>query len=507
MKKQAEVQTQGSARREESSNTYAALDLGSNSFHVLIASDLNGTIHVVDRHREMARLGEGLEKQRLLAPESIERGLEILARIGQRIRTVPHQNVRIVGTNALREARNSDEFIDRAETLLGHNIDVISGHEEGRLIYLAVAHGFESRANAKLVMDIGGGSTEFIVGNRFQADFTESLRIGCISMTERWFKHGRLTKKAMNQAIQDTQRELEVIESQYRAHGWDVCIGTSGSILAINRAIAQFTSEGITQATLAELTMQLLCFKHIENIDSNWCSTRRAQSLPGAVAILNGAFRTLGIKKLEVSNGALREGLLHELIGRAHHEDIREQSVTSLSDRFQIDEQHAQRIVDTALQLFDQIYPDLNAELEDERQLLRWSALIHELGMSVSHSAYHKHGAYLIENLNLPGFSISEQTQLAWLVRCHRRRIQVESHMPHQLSLHHLLALLRLAVTLRRNRSDGNLPRFKISKQAMTFTLEMDRAWLDAHQLTKLDLELEQQNLAEANIKLKIETV
>ena len=488
----------------DTANTYAALDLGSNSFHLIVARDNDGSIQVIDKHREMIRVAAGLESTGYLSAESIERALECLNRISQRLRNLPHRNVRVVGTNALRQARNRDEFINQAESILGHDVDVISGREEGRLIYAAVAHSIESRSDRRLVIDIGGGSTEFIAGHRFEPHLTESLHIGCISMTERWFKNGEITAKGMTQAIQDVRRELEVIEHNYRAHGWDLTVGTSGTMLAIQNAISQFTTEGITASTLKELTRRLVAFGHVDNIDPAWCASRRAQSLPGGIAILRGAFKSLKIKQFTVSNDAMREGLLHDLLGRAQNDDIRERTVRGLIPRFHIDQHHATLVANTALTLFDSIYPDPDGDLAEERLLLRWAAMLHEIGMNVSHIAYHKHGAYLLEHLDVPGFALTEQEQLGWLVRSHRRRIVAEDHMPHNKSLNHLCVLLRLAVTLRRNRADDRLPKFELRKHQDEYDFRIEKKWLDKHPLTQMDLAQESQYLEETGVKLNV---
>lgn len=489
------------------SDTFAALDLGSNSFHLLVARDQNGSIQVLDRHREMTRLAAGLESTGSLSQERIDLALASLRRISQRIRSLPQHNVRIVGTNALRQASNRDAFISQAEAILGHNIDVISGREEGRLIYAAVAQSIESRADLRLVIDIGGGSTELIAGHRFEPHLSESIQIGCISMTERWFKEGKLSTSRMTNAVQDMQLELEVVEHSFRTHGWELAVGSSGTMLAIQNAIAQFSSDGITKSTLKELSRRLVCFGHIDNIDPAWCSLRRAQSLPGGIAMLLGLFKTLKIDTLEVSSGALREGLLHELIGRAHDVDIRERSVRALVPRFHVDQQHATLVARTALSMFDQLDQKLTNVSEDERQLLRWAAMLHEIGMGISHSAYHKHGAYLLENLDMPGFTLTEQSQLAWLVRTHRRRLQTEEPMPHGKSLMHLCVILRLAVTFRRNRSDAKPPEIKLKKNGDAYLIEIDRDWLNRHPLTRMDLEQESNALMDAGVELGVKEI
>ena len=488
--------------------TFAALDLGSNSFHLLVALERGGAIQVLDRHREMTRLAAGLETNGYLSQSCIDLALACLRRISQRIRHLPHHNVRIVGTNALRQAANRDAFISQAESILGHNIDVISGKEEARLIYAAVCQAIEHRTERRLVIDIGGGSTEFIAGNSPFPDLLESIHIGAISMTERWFAGGNLTMDRMANAVQDVQRELEVIEHQFLEYGWDFAIGTSGSILAVQNAIRQFSRDVINESTLRELIRRLIAFGHIDKIDPAWCSNRRAQSLPGGVAVLCGTFKSLSLDQLEISTDALREGLLHELVGRAHHHlDLRERSVGRLLPRFHIDENHADLVAETALEIFDRLFPKLDDDLEDDRNLLRWAAVLHEIGMNISHISYHKHGAYLLEHLDLPGFTLTEQSQLAWLVLSHRRRLPVETHMPHGKSLIHLSVILRLAVMFRRNRSNDVIPPIKLARDGTHYTLAVDRKWLNAHPLTRMDLDEEMQYLGATSIQLTIREV
>lgn len=489
---------------EDPSTSYAALDLGSNSFHLIVAREQDGSIEVIDKHREMVRMASGLGESKILTPDSIERALKSLSRMNQRLRTLPHQNVRVVGTNTLRQAKNRDEFLARAEAVLGHKIDVISGQEEGRLVYSAVMHANESREPRRLVIDIGGGSTEFIVGHRFEPHLTESLHMGCISITERWFKDGELTAQNLINATRDAQRELEVMEKPFREHGWDLAIGTSGTVLAVQSALSLYGHSAITESSVMELSDRLLNFDTIDNIDSTWCSQRRAQSLPGGIAILRAIFSSLLVERLDVSTGALREGLLHDLIGRKHHNDIRERSVRSLMTRYQIDDQQAKGVASTALQMFDSVYPVPNDEQQDDRQLLRWAALLHEIGLSISHIAYHKHGAYLLEHLDVQGFALTEQQQLGWLVRTHRRRVVQKEHMPHGHSLVHLCVMLRLAVALRRNRSGEDLPLINLRFHEHVCQLTLEKRWLDEHPLTRLDLEQETDFLNELDLLLEI---
>ena len=487
----------------DQSEPYAALDLGSNSFHLVVARDLNGEVQVIDRHREMVRLAEGLDVTGHLSAAAIERALACLHRISQRLRPLPHHNVHVVGTNALRQAENSDMFIEQAEGVLGHKVEVISGREEARLIYSAVSHAIENQEESRLVIDIGGGSTELIVGQHHETRLTESLRIGCISLTERWFSDQRIAKSKYSNAIEDVRRELEVIESPYRKHGWDRVVGTSGTVQAIDTAIATFSVEGINVHTLTALQKKLCQLGRIDAIPSAWCSNDRAMSLPGGLAILQGVFDSLDIEQLEVSPWAMREGLLHDLLDRAHHEDRRELSVQSLISRFHIDRRHAEIVAATATNLFDLLFEAPNEDQEDERSLLRWAALLHEIGMHVSHAAYHRHGDYLLQHMDLPGFSLTEQKQLGRLVLGHRRSLPPINNMPHGQSLNHLCVLLRIAVLLRRNRANDALPELKLILTGDELRMSVEEEWLKHHPLTKLDLVEEESRYKHFPLKLK----
>ena len=487
-----------------SNEPYAALDLGSNSFHLVIARDHAGVVQIIDRHREMVRLGEGLAEKGLLSETAIQRALTCLKRISQRLRTLSHHNVYAVGTNAIRVAKNREEFIRRAEEVLGHRINVISGREEARLIYSAVSHDIESRQDRRLVLDIGGGSTELIAGTNFTPKVYESLPIGCITMTERWFKDGGVSRKRLNRATSDSRREFEVVAQAYTQYGWDMVIGTSGTLRAVQNAIASFTSEGFNSDSLAALESKLIEMGHIKHIEESWCSQTRALSLPGGIAIARAAFDSLQLEQIEVSSGAMREGLLYELLDRAHHEDIRELSVQNLTQRYQLDQDHSSRVADTALGLFDQLHESLTEDDEDDRQVLRWAALLHEIGMHISHIAYHKHGSYLIENMDLAGFSLTEQTTIAGLVLNHRRSLKSISGKSEDPTFLLLCLVLRLAVLLRRSRTNELLPRLRITRSKSKINLSIPEIWLERHPLTLLDLEEEVSRFKDQPLQLEV---
>ena len=492
--------------QEQARSTFAALDLGSNSFHLIIARETSNGLQIIDRYKESVRLAEGLGDSGVISESSLRRAFECLSRLAQRLRDIPVHNVRVVGTAALRDARNRDSFLDEAEEHLHHSIEIISGREEARLIHLGVSHFLENKNTPRLVVDIGGGSTELIIGPAFRPRLAESLKMGCVVMTEMFFGDGRITTKRMNAAIQYGKRELEVVERALVTQGWDQVIGSSGTITAALTAIDSLNpgETAITQDALEDLQDVLIRQSHIDDLGILGISNRRMPVFPGGVAILCAVFDSLGVNQMSVSGDSLREGVLHDMLGRVHDEDIREQSVQALLSRFHVDASHARRVSDTALLLFQQVQDVWGLNPEDDANLLRWASLLHEIGMNISHAGYHKHGEYLLNNLDMPGFSMSEQQLLALLVRTHRRKypildLKLSDRIPR------LSTLLRIAVVLRRNRSDDVLPKPQIDPGHTHLGLSLPDEWIHAHPLTKLDLEQEVDFLRDAPIQLRLE--
>lgn len=497
---------------EPESQIFAAIDLGSNSFHMVVAKYIDGRVQIIDRLKEMVRLADGLDDNRNLSDEVMERTIACLERFGQRISEIPAANIRAVGTNALRQARNSGEFLNRARRALGHRIQIIAGREEARLIYLGVTHTVYKENEQRLVVDIGGGSTELIIGKDFKPMLTESLYMGCVGMTQAFFHDGKITAKKLRNATLRARQELEAIESQYRRKGWDSAIGSSGTILTIERVLTlqSWSQEGITPDGLATLRDALISAGHYEDLQLEGLSGKRLPVFAGGVAILSAIFESLHLDHMAVSEGALREGLLFELIGRTQQQDVRDETIADLQMRYGIDTEHAGRVRQTALVLYDK----LNARAEEdepaasttERQLLGWAANLREIGLAIAHTQFHKHGAYLIHNSDLPGFSRQEQHDLATLIRNHRRKLNVEDFRssPDNGSerLLRLCVLLRLAGVLNRSRSNTPLPAIEIYAEAKSLEICFPDGWLEAHPLTGVDLETEVEYLSNAGYTL-----
>ncbi len=392
---------------ENVTETYAAIDLGSNSFHMIVAQFQEGELQVVDRLKEMVRLSAGLDSSNNLSEDAQERALSCLERFGQRISSLPQGNVRVVGTNTLRSAHNSKQFIKKAIIALGHTIDIISGMEEARLIYLGVAHNTAANNDKRLVIDIGGGSTEVIIGEGFNPICMESLYMGCVSMTVRFFADGAITPQALKQAELAARVELEPIYKMYKRMGWNVAIGASGSIKAVQSVVkaAGWCEEGISLAALKQLVQAIKKTDHIDKIQFDGLSEKRAPVFVGGVVVLYSIFKALKLEHMEVSEGALREGLLHDLLGRIHHEDVRARSVSSLAKTFNADLDQYSRMQPTIEQCVPQLSDAWEFDPQEDSQWLLWAAMLHEIGLSISHSHYHKHRAYIVGNTDLPGFT------------------------------------------------------------------------------------------------------
>ena len=487
----------------------AAIDLGSNSFHLVIGRFAGGHLDVVDRLREPVRLAAGLDDRKRLRRDAVERALACLRRFGQRLRGMPGHAVRAVGTNTLRSARNGEAFRREAQRVLGHPIEVIAGREEARLIYLGVAHALAGDGGRRLVIDIGGGSTECIVGSGFTPVYRESLYVGCVSSSRRFFPEGRIDKQAMKRAVLAARVEFEPIERRYRDAGWGSAVGSSGTIKAI-AAIARaagWCGHGIDRDALRRLRRELVRAGHVDALRLRELRDDRRPVLPGGVAVLSAALDALGVAHLEVSEMALREGLLFDLIGRIRHEDVRDTTVQRRIERYRIDAAQGERVSRTALALHRQVAAGWGIDTGDAEQLLGWAARLHEAGLFVSHSQYHKHGAYLLANGDMSGFSRQAQSMLSSLVRGHRRKFPIPVF--EQLTsgearrARRLCVLLRLSVMLNRAREGDLLPAMEATAEGEALTLRFPAGWLDAHPLTRADLEQEQAYLAAAGIGLR----
>ncbi len=489
-------------------NHFASIDLGSNSFHMKIARLTEQKLDILDRLREQVQLAAGLDENKNLTEEAQNRAIATLERFGERVRDIPRSRVRAVGTNTLRRARNTRVFLDRALDALGHPIEIISGQEEARLIYLGVAHSLSQGAERRLAVDIGGGSTECIIGEGFEPKRVASLYMGCVSYSREFFPDGAIESDLMRRAETAARVELETVQRKFRAEGWELAVGSSGTILAIDRILQQngWSKDGITPKGLKKLQKAVIQAGHVDALALPGLEKARAPVLPGGLAILRAVFDSFEIKRMHPATGALREGVLYDLVGRSRDEDIRDRTVGEFIGHYHIDRAHAERVEQTSVQCLKQVAGNWDLEERELGRLLMWAARLHEIGLMISYSGYHRHGEYLIANSEMPGFSRNDQQLIAALVRYHRRKLD-RSPFENLRKVSgtqalRLCILLRLAVLLNRNRSPQPLPPFKLHADGDRLEIYFPQKWLDDHALTQADLEEESQLLKKTGIDI-----
>ena len=488
----------------------AAVDLGSNSFRMLVAQAVNtpsGTqLRPIDTLRETVRLAAGLTENKLLGNDAYQRGLIAIRRFGERIRGFDPANVRAVATNTLRVAKNSQQFIEDAQTALGFPIEVIAGVEEARLIYIGAAHEVPAAQGNRLVVDIGGGSTEFIIGKGYEPKLMESLYIGCVSHSMRFFPKGNIDGHAFKEAELAARREIQVISGAYLKSGWKQVIGSSGTARALAELISQNDFNGhsdglsmgrvtggsglITRDGLRALKKQLLKYEHVSQVELLGLKDDRRSVWPGGLAIMLAVFDELAIESMEVTDAALRVGVLYDLLGRSQHSDMRYVTVEQFMQRYAADREQATRVGKLAADFLDQLpKPDVENR-SDNIALLQWAANLHEIGLSISHNGYHKHSAYIAGNADMPGFSKNDQARLAALLIGHAGKL---GKLASNASFNdwRMLFCLRLAQVLCRGRNDNDLPKVKVSEHGGSYLVSLSKEWTDEHPLTEFSLQKE----------------
>jgi len=484
----------------------AAIDLGSNSFHLIIARTEHGEMRPVEVLSEKVQLGAGLVKGRL-SQEAIDRGLECLTRFAQLLGSVETERVRVVGTNALRVAKNRRDFTRPARRILGTKVDVIYGREEARLVYLGVAHTLADDAQSRLVIDIGGGSTEFIIGERFEPRQLESLQMGCVSYSRNCFAKGRIDGDSYRRAYDRARLEISHIRYRYKSEHWEECIGSSGTLQAIETLLTLngWGEGGIDRKGLAKLEKKLLKFKRFDDIKLEGLSDQRRNVIVAGVAIASALFDVLGIERMRTSKGALREGVIYDLMGRLGHEDVRERSINAITQRYSVDTNTAD-IVERRARVFFAATRKCWQLDKSDWDLLRWAARSHEIGMAISHKHFNRHSAYLLRNADMPGFSQEEQEQMAILTEGHRGKLKEEllAEIPDldRPRMLRLLTIIRLATSFKYVEVLEQLPDFTIEATEQTLTLGFPEAWLAQHPLTAQEIEREQRVLAKLGLEL-----
>jgi len=483
--------------------TIAAVDLGSNSFNMIVARvDENGNFFMLDQIKEMVRLRGGLDEQKNMDEAVAQRALDCLQRLGDRIRHLPHNAVRAAGTNTLRTMKESNAFLQKANKALGHRIEIIPGHEEARLVYLGVSHTLSDDGGKQLVVDIGGGSTEFIIGKVFEPRTLESLNFGSVSVTKRFFPDGNLGADKWQSANTALRLEIMSIQRAFSSDNWKRATGSSGTIKATRAIIIELglSQFGISLQNLYKLRDRLIALGNIDQINQEKLPGLKAERAPvyaGGLAILIAVFESLKIDEMTVSDGALREGLLYDMLGRIQHEDVRDRSVQDLMLRFNIDKEQAERVKETALHCFKQVRKEWGIR-KKRRHTLAWAAYLHELGLSITHNKHHLQGSHIIEHADIPGFARRRQHWMAVLVNTHRKKLPADifERLPEdeRQDIRYLSILLRFAVLLHRSRRDNEiLPTIEASENTLYIkklnvtednalleaNLQQEKAWLN----------------------------
>jgi exopolyphosphatase/guanosine-5'-triphosphate,3'-diphosphate pyrophosphatase len=484
----------------------AAVDLGSNSFRLQLARVVDDHLIFHDSLREVVRLGAGLSDDKTLSDEALARSVDCLKRFGERLRGLPPQAVRAVATNTFRVAKNAPELLKAAQEALGFPIEIIAGREEARMIFVGVSHSLPKADHKRLVIDIGGGSTEFIIGEGLEPLEMESLYMGCVSYSLRYFSDGKITEDAFERAQIAAATEIQTISKKFKSKHWQEAVGSSGTARTLGEVLRLngLTDGAVTLDGLYQLRQLLIKSKEIKRIELNGLSADRAAVISGGLAIMLAAFEGLNIDKLTVANSALREGVLYELLGRMQHDDTRDLTVNSFMRRYHVDRDQVKRVQALVLVLLSQVEHKLSMDVTVAKQYLLWASKLHEIGVSIAHGGYHKHSAYIIENADMPGFSKMEQESLGFLVRAQRRSL-AKLQMPALSEDRTVLVMIfRLAVLFHRNRLDITPPELNLAWHKAGFGLDVEPGWLAKNPLTDAELASEVVYWEDLNITLSL---
>jgi len=477
---------------------------------MVVARYTHGQLVILDRLREMVRLGAGLEADGRLNKDVAARAIACLERFGQRLRDMRPDGVRVAGTNVFRRAKRAQAFIERAREAIGHPIEIVSGIEEARLIYSGVAHTMPAGPGRRLVCDIGGGSTEIVIGEGLQPLELESLQIGCVRLSEEFFAEGRLSQKRMQRCRVAARQAIEPYQAAFRRRGWDEAVGSSGTVRAIGDCIRELDPDALDIGAdgLERIIAKIGEVEHVRELKLASLDDDRKLSFAGGVAVLAEVFEQLGIERMKVADGAMREGLLYDMLGRYTDEDARERTVRSMQERYHVDLAQAERVEATAVDFLGQVEQPWSLSDPEIELVLRWASRLHEIGLDVAHSGYHRHGAYLLANADMAGFPRAEQKLLSIMVGAHRRKPAMEEadelNPPWEKRAPAMTLLLRLSVLLHRGRSTVGLPPLKLTPRADSLEIRFPPGWLDDHPLTVADLQSEIEHLKSVGFRLRV---
>jgi exopolyphosphatase/guanosine-5'-triphosphate,3'-diphosphate pyrophosphatase len=447
-----------------------------------------------------------LSDDKNLSDEALNRAIECLNRFGERLRGLPPQAVRAVATNTFRVAKNAPQLLKAAQEALGFPIEIIAGREEARMIFVGVSHSLPKAEHKRLVIDIGGGSTEFIIGEGLEPLEMESLYMGCVSYSLKYFSDGKITEEAFERAQIAAATEIQTIAKNFKSKHWQEAVGSSGTARALGEVLRLngLTEGAVTLEGLYQFRQILIGAKEVKKIQLHGLSVDRSSVIPGGLAIMIAAFEGLTIEKLTVANSALREGVLYELLGRMQHDDTRDATVNSFMRRYHVDRDQVKRVQSLSILLLSQVEHMLSGDVAVAKQYLGWAAKLHEIGVSIAHGGYHKHSAYIIENADMPGFSKMEQESLGFLVRAQRRSL-AKLQMPVLSEDRTVLVMIfRLAVLFHRNRLDITPPELNLAWHKAGFGLDVESGWLAKNPLTDAELASEVVYWKDLNIELSL---
>jgi len=471
---------------------YAAIDLGSNSFHMVIVHVVNGSVQIIGKIKQKVRLAAGLDEHFALDAQSMERGWQCLQVFSERLQDIPPSNIKIVATATLRLATNAHEFIQKAESILNHKLNVISGEEEARQIYLGVAYTSANQGNS-LVIDIGGASTEIIIGNDMQPIHLKSLDMGCVTFMERYFEGGEITQANFDNAKKAAHTLIKDVADTFLCFDWENCLGASGTPQAITEIlVAQGISDAIRLDYLYHLQRQCIDCGNIDKLDIDGLEDNRKAIFPSGLAILICLFEALQIKHMNISGGALREGLIYGMLDNVTDNDRRQQTLNQAKQRYHIDNSHANAVSHTALGLCHQLCAQRNICHLDTETILGAAAQLHEIGLHIEYKKHHEHGEYILSHIDLPGFTRLQRAAIRDLVAQHRLGITADVfdkyHEDYRPMLKGLLRILRIAVVLCLRRQNKHIPEVSLLCEDDSWTLTFPEGWLKSHPLINAEL-------------------
>lgn len=496
--------------QKNSSPLVAAVDLGSNSFHLLIGkverTDKGLEIISIDNLKEPVKLAIGLDEHKILDSESKSRAILALERFRERLRSLSPDFVRVVATNTFRIAKNGKTLLKKCEDSLGFPIEVISGVEEARLIYNGVCNSLNNDNLTRLVIDIGGGSTEFVIGCNNKPEILESIFIGCIKLNKEFFMKNILDESTFARAVFFARKEIQVISSLFKKRGWDVVYGCSGTVKSIHDVIVanNLSTGGISLFALEQLIEKIIKLKSCSSKSIDGLKPERESVFAGGLSVLYAIFKEFKIKKMELSHAALRLGVLYDIVGRGRDGNIRSMTIEKFIDRYEVDRVQIQRVKQVATDFWDQLFLDNKSEYLLTTEIFNYSINLLEIGHSISHSNYHKHSSYMVSNSEMPGFSKGEQQLMSKLILGHVGKISKVVDMTYEESYCRGLLSIRLASIFSRSRTDLQPPKMIIKAETKKFTLHVYEDWLSSHPLTRYTLEQESKEWSRVGIEFYV---